>query len=180
MAVKLVMKNEVLECIKSRRSIRKYKEEQITDEQLMDILEAGTYAASSMGRQGAQIVAVQDKALIEKLSALNGEFFSMDSDPYYHAPTVLLVFANGDNANWIQDGACVLNNMMIAANALGLGTCWINREIEMFDDKEGKKFMKQWGIGDNMKGVGALTLGYPDGDIPKAAPRKEDFYKIIK
>ncbi len=174
------MTNEVLKCIKSRRSIRKYKEDQVSDEQLMAIIEAGTYAPSSMGRQGGQIVAIQDRKLIEKLSALNGEYFSMDSDPYYHAPTILLVFANGDNANWIQDGSSILNNMMIAANSLGLGTCWINREIEMFDDKEGKKLMKKWGIADNMKGVGALSLGYPDGDIPKAAPRKEDFYKIIK
>lgn len=121
------MNNALLDLIKTRRSCRHYKAEQISDEELNAVLEAGTYAPTGHGKQDPVIVAVQNPELKARLAKMNAEVMGVDSNPYYDAPTYLLVFASEDNANAFQDGSCVLENMMLAAHALGLATCWINR-----------------------------------------------------
>ena len=126
------MNNALLDLIKTRRSCRHYKAEQISDEELNAVLEAGTYAPTGHGKQDPVIVAVQNPELKARLAKMNAEVMGVDSNPYYDAPTYLLVFASEDNANAFQDGSCVLENMMLAAHALGLATCWINREYQMF------------------------------------------------
>ncbi len=102
------------------------------------------------------------------------------SDPYYGAPTILLVFADSNIPTFVEDGSCVLDNMMIAAHAVGLASCWIHREREMFERPEGKKLMKSWGLKDAMKGIGALALGYAGQEAPAAKPRKENYCIYVR
>ncbi len=170
----------ILDIIKTRRSCRHYKAEQITDEQLNTVLEAGTYAPTGHGKQDPTIVAVQNDDIKARLASLNAKIMGVDSNPYYDAPTYLLVFATKDNPNAFQDGSCVLQNMMLAAHALGLGTCWINREYQMFQTPEGQELMKEMGIDAERIGIGALSIGYPSRDPRPATPRKEDWIKIVK
>lgn len=172
------MRNDMLELIKTRRSIRKYRPEQIKDEELDAVLEAGTYAPSGKGKQVATIVAVQDQETRKTLARMNAQVLGKEIDPYYAPPTIVLVFADTSRPTYVQDASCVLENMMLAAHALGLGSCWINREREMFETDEGKEMMKRWGLDEALVGVGAISLGYIDGNPPKVAKRKEDY--IIK
>lgn len=175
------MKNtDFLQLIKTRRSCRRYQSAQISDQDLNAVLQAGTYAPTSKGKQAPYIVAVQNAALREKLAKMNAAVMGTDTNPYYDAPTLILVLAPKDDRNPIQDGSCVLQNMMLAAHALGLATCWINREREMFDTPDGIELMKSWGLPDGLMGVGALSLGYADGPLDEPKPRKEDYFRIIK
>ena len=173
-------KNEFLEIIKTRRSCRKYRPEQITDEELKLVLEAGIYAPTSRGLQAPYIVAVQNKEQMAKLAAMNAEVMGVTSNPYYDAPTYVIVLAPGDARNPIQDGSCILENMMLAAHALGLASCWIHREREMFEMPEAKELLAVWGLPQDLIGIGALSLGYPAEEPIPAKPRKADYYRIIK
>lgn len=174
------MNNEVLECIRTRRSIRRYKNEQITDEDLNTVLEAGTWAPTSKGQQQPFIVAVQKPELIDKLVKMNAEIMGVTSNPYYDAPTIILVFAPIDYGKGLQDGSCILENMMLAAHSIGLGSCWINREIEMFETEEGKELMKEMNLPEGLMGIGALSVGYPASFPLTVKARKEDYCRIIK
>ena len=174
------MNNEVLECIRTRRSIRRYKNEQITDEDLNTVLEAGTWAPTSKGQQQPFIVAVQKPELIDKLVKMNAEIMGVTSNPYYGAPTIILVFAPIDYGKGLQDGSCILENMMLAAHSIGLGSCWINREIEMFETEEGKEIMKEMNLPAGLMGIGALSVGYPASFPLTVKARKKDYCRIIK
>jgi len=174
------MEKNFLEIIRTRRSCRRYKPDQITDEQLNVVLEAGTYAPTSRGLQSPFIVAVQNDALKERLGKMNAEVMGVTFNPYYDAPTYVLVFVPDDAPNGVQDASLVLENMMLAAHAQGLGSCWIHREREMFSTEEGKELMKQWGLPDGLVGIGALALGYPNGEPSPAKPRKEGYTRVIK
>lgn len=167
----------------SRRSVRSFKEEQITGEELETVLKAGTFAPTSMGAQSPWIVAVQNETLKSLLVKMNADVMGANNDPYYGAPTIVLVFAPAleDWKNSIYDGTLVLGNMMNAAHAIGLGTCWIHREREMFTTEEGKRMMKEFGLPDNLIGIGSLALGYSSSQTPpQAKPRKENYYRIVK
>ena len=168
------MENDFLKVIETRRSCRKYKPEQITDEELKAVLEAGTYAPTSRGMQSPYIVAVQKKEVLARLAKMNAEIMGVTSNPYYDAPTYVLVFAPSLANNPVQDGSCVLENMMLAAHALGLGSCWIHRARETFDSEAGKALLKQWGIPETYRGVGFCILGYAAGELPQPKPRKDD------
>lgn len=174
------MDNEVLEAIRERRSVRRYKAQQVDDAQLKAVLEAGTWAPTAFGKQDPWIVAVQDKALREQLTAMNAKVMGVESDPYYGAPTLVLVFASADSTNKDRDGALVLGSMMLAAHSVGLASCWINREDIMFASDEGKELMRQLGLPDGLVGVGALALGYADAEPKAGKPRKQDYYRIIR
>lgn len=167
--------NETLKVLKERRSVRKYKAEQIRDEELNAILEAGTWAPSGMGLQSAVMVVVQDPATIAKLSKANAEIQGKPgTDPFYGAPTVVVVvLADSSSRNWLQDGSLVMGNLMTAAASLHIGSCWINRAMEYFDTAEGKDLLKQWGLPETYRGVGNCVLGYVDGDLPAPKPRKD-------
>ena len=172
------MTNETLQTIRSRRSCRAYEPRQITDAELDAVLEAGTYAASAMGRQSAKIVVVQDAATREKLSRMNAAIMGKDCDPMYGAPTILVVLADAHANCAVQDGSLVMGNLMNAAAAIGLGSCWINRAKEEFETEEGKALLRQWGIEGDWVGIGHCILGYPAADPKPAAPRKPDY--IVK
>ena len=143
------MNNEVLKAMKTRRSIRKYKPEQITDEQLDAILEAGTYAATGMGKQSPVIVVVQKPELIAKLSKMNAAVMGSSNDPFYGAPTVLIVLADPEIGTYHEDGSLVMGNLMLAAHAVGVDSCWIHRAKEEFESAEGKELLKEWGLPEN-------------------------------
>ena len=176
------MENQVIEALKTRRSIRRYKPEQITDDELRTVLEAGTWAPTGKGLQDPWIVAVQDEKLKERISRMNREVWGRDIDPFYGAPTYVLVFASAPEkwANSVYDGTLVLGNMMNAAHAIGLGSCWINREREMFATEEGQALMRELRLPDGLIGIGALALGYPASFPQHVQPRKENYYRIIK
>ncbi len=174
--------NQVLLALKSRRSIRKYKSEQIKDEELIAVMEAGTYAPTGHNKQDLWIVAVQNKEVMDKLIRMNATIMGVDTNPYYDAPTIVLVFGSplSENPNTIQNGSLILGNMMNAAYSIGLGSCWINREKEMFETKEGKELIKEFGLPQNVIGIGAIALGYPIKNPANALPRKEHYYRVIK
>ena len=174
------MDNIVLKAIRERRSCRNYKPQQITDEELQTVLEAGTFAPTGKGLQDPYIVAVQQEDMMSQIIRMNAEVMGTKSNPFYNAPTLLLVFGSSSWKNHIQDGSLVLGTMMLAAHSIGLASCWINREIEMFQTEEGKALMKQMGLPDGLGGVGALALGYPATSPLKAKPRKKDYFRIIK
>ena len=166
--------NETLKVLKERRSVRKYKAEQIRDEELNAILEAGTWAPSAKGLQTSVMVVVQDPETIAYMSKLNAEIQgNPGTDPFYGAPTVVVVLGDGEKLNWLQDGSLVMGNLMNAAAALGLGSCWINRAMELFDRPEGKELLKKWGLPETYRGVGNCILGYVEGDLPAPKPRKD-------
>ena len=163
--------NEVIRTIRDRRSIRSYRNEQITEDQLKIILNAGEYAASGMGMQKTVMVAVQDPSIIARMSGLNARVMGMDIDPFYGAPTVVVVFGSTESATPVEDGSLVIGNMMLAAYSIGVDSCWVHRAKEVFETEEGKALMKQWGLPDTCVGVGNCILGYREGELPEAAKR---------
>ena len=166
--------NTVLENIRTRRSVRKFKACQVEQDKLDLILEAGTWAPTAMGKQSPKIIAVQNPQEVEKLVKLNASILGTDTNPYCGAPTILLVLTAPCGTS-VEDGSCVLQNMMLAAHSLGLATCWIHREKQMFDCDEGKAMLKAWGIEEPLVGVGSLALGYADCELPTPKPRKENY-----
>lgn len=168
--------NEVLNVIKNRRSIRAYKRTQIKDDELNAILDAGTWAPTGKGMQSSVMVVVQDQETISYMSKLNAQIKGTpDSDPFYGAPTVVVVLGDTKVPDWLANGSLVMGNMMTAAYSLGIGSCWINRAKELFDMPEGKTLLKKWGLPETLSGIGNCILGYPEGEIPAAKPRKADY-----
>lgn len=160
------------ETLKNRRSIRKYQSRQVSDELLDAVLEAGVYAPSAMNNQKTVLVAVRDKKTRDQLSRMNAAVMGADRDPFYGAPCVIVVLADPEKATWLEDGSLVMGNLMNAASALGLGSCWIHRAQPMFDSPQGKELLKKWGLPQTMKGVANCILGYPD-EQPAPKPRAE-------
>ena len=172
--------NETIKNLIERRSCRKYKSEQIKDEELNEILKAGEYAPTGMGLQSPKMVVLQNKEVIQKLSKLNAKVMGKDIDPFYSAPTVIVVLADKTKNTYLEDGSLVLGNLMNAAFSLGIGSCWIHRAKEEFETEEGKELLKEWNISDDYVGIGHCILGYPDGPLPQSKARKEDYVTIIK
>lgn len=171
--------NDVIRSLKERRSVRAYREEQVREEELQQILEAATYAPSGMGKQSAVMVVVQDKETIAKLSKLNAAVMGAEIDPFYGAPTVVVVLADRSSFTWKEDGCLVMGNLMNAAYAVGVDSCWIHRAKEVFEGEEGQALLKQWGIEGDYVGVGHCILGYRAGDLPEAKPRKTNYiYRV--
>ena len=170
---------ETLTVLKTRRSCRAYKPELIEEEKLNAIIEAGTYAATGMGKQSPIIIAVTDKKTRDLLSKLNAAVMGADMDPFYGAPEVLVVLANKAVPTYIYDGSLVMGNMMNAAADLGVASCWIHRAKEEFESEEGKEILKKLGVEGEYEGIGNLILGYAANSAGEAAPRKADYvYRI--
>ena len=167
--------NEALQNLMTRRSIRSYQPKQVEKELLEQVLQAGTYAPTGGGRQTPVIVAVQDEKTVQQLSRMNAAIMGAKSDPFYGAPTVLVVLAERSRGTYLLDGASVITTLLNAAHAVGLGSCRIHRAKEEFESEEGKALLKQWGIEGDFEGVGHVILGYPAGDAPEPAPRKANY-----
>ena len=168
--------SDVLETIKSRRSIRKYKSDMVPQDKLEKIIEAGTYAATGMGKQSPIIVAVTNKELRNRLSEINAKIggWKEGFDPFYGAPAILIVLADKNWANRVYDGSLVMGNMMLAAHSLNLGSIWIHRAKEEFELPEYQELLKKIGVDGEWEGIGHCAVGYVDGEFPKPAKRKDN------
>lgn len=166
--------NEIIKAMEERRSIRKFKPEMPKKEDLQQIVEAGLYAANGMGRQATITVAVTNKELRDKLSAINCKIggWNESVDPFYGAPAILIVLAEKDWRNRVYDGSLVMGNMMLAAHSLGLGSIWIHRAKEEFEMPEYQQLLKELGVEGEWEGIGHCAVGYIDGEMPEAAERK--------
>ena len=166
--------SDVLNKIKTRRSIRKFKSDMIPKEVLEQIMEAGIYAASGMNTQNTIVVAVTNKEIRDKMSKANAAVMgATDRDPFYGAPVVLVVLANKGRGTIVYDGSLVMGNLMLAAHELGIGSCWIHRAKEVFEQPEWKEWLVSLGIEGEYEGIGNCVLGYVDGEYPDVLERKE-------
>ena len=171
--------NEAMKVLLERRSCRNYKSDPIPEDILNRILEAGAYAATGMGRQSPIMIAVTDKAMRDRLSRMNAAVMGAKNDPFYGAPVVIVVLADRSVPTYLYDGSLVMGNLMNAAHALGIGSCWIHRAKEEFDSEEGKEILRSLGIEGDYEGIGHCVLGYAAEAGRPAAPRKENYiYRI--
>ena len=170
---------DTLTTLKTRRSCRAYKSDHVEEEKLNAILEAGTYAATGMGKQSPIILIIKDQAVRDQLMKLNAAAMGMDIDPFYGAPELLVVLANKAIPTYVYDGSLVMGNMMNAAADLGVASCWVHRAKEEFESKEGKAILKKLGIECDYEGIGNLILGYAAKPAANAAPRKENYVYCI-
>ena len=166
---------ETLMTLKTRRSCRAYKPDLIEEEKLNAIIEAGTYAATGMGKQSPIIIAVTDRAMRDKLSKMNAAVMGRDGDPFYGAPELLIVLANKAVGTYLYDGSLVMGNLMNAAHDLGVASCWIHRAKEEFESAEGKAILKELGIEGDYEGIGHLILGYAAEPAAEPVPRKDNY-----
>jgi nitroreductase len=164
-----------LTTLKTRRSCRAYKPDHVEEDKLNAIIEAGTYAATGMGKQSPIILVIRDQAIRERLTKLNAAAMGMDIDPFYGAPELLVVLANKALPTYIYDGSLVMGDMMNAAADLGVASCWVHRAKEEFESEEGKAILKKLGIEGDYEGIGNLILGYAAKPAGNAAPRKADY-----
>ena len=165
--------NEIIRAMEERRSIRSFKPDMPRKEDIDQIIEAGLYAPSGMGRQSAIVLAVMDKRQRDKLAQINASIMGRSGDPFYNAPVVLIVLADKKCFTGIYDGSLVMGNMLLAAHSLGLGGIWIHRAKEEFEMPEYKQLLKDLGVEGEWEGVGHCAIGYINGEAPEAAPRKE-------
>ena len=142
-----------------------------------------------MNKQSAIIIAVSNKEMRDRLSRINLDIVtgrglkpsSGHSDPVYGAPVVLVVLAKKEIGTRVYDGSLVMENMMIAAHSLGLGSCWIHRAKETFETEEGKQILSELGISDEYEGIGNCIVGYAADDALKPqVARKDDYIKWVK
>ena len=179
-AVEENVKSTTMEDLLTRRSVRSYTDEIPPMEVIEEICKAGTYAPTGMNRQSPIIIAVTNREMRDRLSKLNAAVMGADNDPFYGAPVVLVVLADKNVHTYVEDGSLVMGNLMNAAHAKGLGSCWIHRAKEMFETEEGKQILKDLGIEGDYVGVGNCILGYTAGDYPEAKPRKENWVYWVK
>lgn len=172
--------NQTIDTILKRRSIRSYQQKQISDEELDSVLKAALYAPSAMNQQSGKFVAVQNKDIMQKLVELGKKVTNNEQSPFYGAPTVILVFAKKANIAPVCDASLALENMFLAATSLNLGSCWIHCVNSIFKTDQGKKLQLDMGISDEYMIVGSCILGYAEGKIPEALPRKKDLVIKIK
>ncbi|MBQ9336239.1 MAG: nitroreductase [Lentisphaeria bacterium] len=174
--------NEIIKAMIERRSIRKFKPDAVPGDLLDRIIEAGLYAASARGKQSTAIVAVTNRELRDRLSAMNCAIggWQPDFDPFYGAPAILIVLARKDWPNRVYDGSLVMGNLMLAAHSLGLGSIWIHRAKEEFESDAGREILRSAGLSGEWEGIGHCAVGYIDGEVPPAAPRLEGRVFYVK
>ena len=186
--------NSVLEVIKERRSVRAYTDQQVSEEDLLAILEAGTYAPNGMHMESWHLTAIQNaEKLVELNDSVKGAF-ARSSDTrmhergashtycfYYHAPTLIIV-SNDPKYWWAgMDCACAIENMFLAARSLGIGSCWVNQLGMTCDDSQVKEFITSLGVPAGHKVYGCVILGYADSKIPlKEKTLKQGTVTIVK
>ena len=171
--------NETISNLISRRSIKKYTDKQIKKEDLEEILKAGEFAPCGMGKQSPIMVVIQNRELINKIGKINAKIMGTNIDPFYGAPTLIIVLADKTINTYVEDGSLVMGNLMNAAHSLGIGSCWIHRAKETFETDEGQELLKKWNISQNYVGIGNCILGYLDGEYPTAKSRKLDYIRYV-
>lgn len=170
----MMEENPILEAMKLRRSVRKFKPVSPPEELIRRVMEAGIYAASGRGRQAAMVVEVKNAEIRKKLSEVNCRIGGWNAgfDPFYGAPVYLIILAEKEWPTHVYDGSLVMGNLMLAAHAVGLGSCWIHRAKETFEMPEWREYLKQRGLEGEYEGIGFCALGYCDGEYPAEIPRK--------
>ena len=191
---------ELLDAIKTRRSIRKYQDVQIPREAMEKIIEAGTYASNAGGGQRSMIVGIRNAELVEKLGRMNMAHFNRDrllgavvsneqpsvnDDPtiksgFYGAPALCIVFAQKNFMFGIPDAFCCAETTVMEAFDLGISSCIVSRAEETFDNETGAAMLKEWGVPENYIARCFVTLGYCEGEYPASKPRKENRSRIIE
>lgn len=168
--------NSTIKDMLERRSCRNFKPDMVPKELIDQIIEAGLYSASGMGKQGTRIIAVTNKELRDKLSLENKTIMGQtgEYDPFYGGPVVLIVLADKSVPTSIYDGSLVMGNLMLAAHSLDLGSIWVHRAKEEFEMDCYKKLLAELGCEGEFEGIGHCVIGYVNGELPEAAPRKED------
>ena len=172
--------SEVMNNIKTRRAVRKYKEDMVPKEIIQQIVEAGTYAPTGRNMQSPIIIAVTNKEMRDRMSELNAKVAETSSDPFYGAPVVLVVLADKSKPCYQYDGTLVMGNLMLAAHDLGIGSCWIHRAKEEFETAEGKEILASLGITGDYEGIGHCILGYAQTEPEPASPRKENYVYFVE
>ena len=173
--------NKTVEDLITRRSVRKFKDHPVPKELLDQVIEAGRYAPSGRNFQSSIIIAVSNPELRNRIAEINCRIggWAKDFDPFYGAPTILIVLGDKSRPNYLYDGSLTMGNLMNAAHAVGLGSCWIHRAREEFETEEGKVLLKKWGIEGANIGVGHCILGYPDMEYPEPKKRKDNYvYRV--
>ncbi len=158
--------NETIKALVSRKSCKSYLEKHVARELVEQIIEAGLNAPSGRNMQTPIFVAVSDDATVKKLSRMNAEVGGMEGDPFYGAPDVIIVLAKKE-CTYIYDGSLAMGNLMNAAWALGVDSRWIHRAKQMFESEEGKALLCEWGIEEDVEGIGFCILGYAKEEKPK-------------
>lgn len=171
-----MINQEYIQQLINRRSIKNFSSKQISTEELNAVLKVGTYAPTGRGKQSPTMVVVQDPETVALLSRLNAQVLGTSSDPFYGAPTIIVVLGDPESHTWMEDACLVMGNLMHAAPAAGLGSCWIHRAKEVFSMPEGKKLLKKWGLSENLVGVAHLALGYAAGEPKPQSPRKDNYF----
>ena len=173
--------NETIKTLLERRSCKKYLSKPVEQELVDAVIQAGTYAPTGRNRQPVKILAVTDPTVRDELRKINARVMGVDEsvDPFYGAPVVLVVLADPTVNTYLYDGSLVMGNLMIAAHSLGLGGCWIHRAKEAFQTEYGKNLLKSLGIEGEWEGIGHCVLGYADGELPAARPRKDGWVHYV-
>lgn len=163
--------NEAYKNLIERRSIRKYNNTKVSHDLMEKIVRAGQFAPSGMNRQIYAFVVVEDEELVARLSKMNADAMNSSSDPFYGAKSLIIVFADTNAPTYLYDGALAMGNLMNAANALGVDSCWIHRAKEVFETPEGKEMKKTWGLPESYEGIGHCILGYREEEPGERAQR---------
>ena len=173
--------NAVIENMVSRRSVRNFKSDMIPKETIQQIVTAGTYAPTGRGMQSPIIIAVTNKQLRDRLSKINAKIMGKDTsfDPFYNAPVVLVVLADKNCPTHVYDGSLVMENLMLSAHSLGIGSCWIHRAKETFETDEFKQLLQALGIKGEYEGIGNCILGYSNEPEKDAPPRKQNYVYYV-
>ena len=175
-----MLSNPVIDAILARRSTRAFTAEPVAREQLEAIVACGQWAPSGMNRQELTFAVLSDGEQVARLAAALEPLLDRGSYDMYGAQAAVLVAVPAGYPYDRQDDSCALENMFLAATSLGLGSCWINRAKEEFDTPWGKDLLKSLGVEGEYEGIGHCALGYIDGDVPQAAPRRENRVFYIK
>lgn len=186
------IQNEVLEVIKKRRSVRKFKPEQIQDFELNAILDAAIHAPSAMNQQRWHFTVIQDKATLQKMTDIarenilksGNEFMvkrasSPEYSLFHNAPTAIVI--SGDSsARFVQlDCALAAQNILLAAESLNIGSCIMIAPDIVFKSPKGPDIAKEIGIPDGYEHVCTVVLGYPD-EQPAMKPRRSDVINFVR
>lgn len=169
--------NAIIENMITRRSVRKFKSDAIPTELLEQVVEAGRFAASGHNRQPWLFIVVNNPDIRHRLSKSNASFFDMEvDDPFYGAPTIIIVLTRKTTPTYLYDGSLAMGNLMLAAHSLGLATCWIHRAKQEFETAEWQTWLHSLGVENpqDYEGIGHCAIGYAANSLPPARPRKED------
>lgn len=170
--------NNIIENIKTRRSIRSFKDKRILQEELNIILDAATYAPSALNQQSSLMVVIKNEEIYNELCVLTEKYFPTRKPYFYGSKDIIIVFGDSNCKCPIEDGSLVLQNLFLAANSIGIGSCWINYLRELFKTEEGKLLQEKMNIPNNYFVIGTCILGYPN-EKPIIKERKKDYIREI-